>query len=258
MGLYQHFRPEEHVYIDRALEWIEHASERHQLRLTDFLDPRQAHILNALAGNEPDIQLKLNGGSEQAERVRAILAPAYYTLEQSDFELAVVKLTSTDQRFTQLKHPDVLGSILGLGVRRDKLGDIHLHDAYCHCVTSIEIAEFIHLHLQQVHRVQIVTEIIPLADLIAKPDEFTEMEYTVASMRLDAVLSEAARQSRAKTLQPIRTGACKVNWKVEQNPAIEVGAGDVISLKGFGRIRILAVDGPTRKGRMRVKAGKYL
>lgn len=258
MNLYQHFRSDEHPFIDRISEWIQAVSERHQQKRTDFLDPRQAYILSTIAAGEPDIVWELDGGDAAAERKRAVLAPHYDVIEREDFGLAVVSFTSADQRFSKISHGDVLGALLGLGIKREKLGDIYLHNDYCHCVVAEEIAPFIHLHLHQVHRVQVTTELISIEQLHALTAEYEEMDFTVASLRLDGILSEAARISRSKIMAPIRSGACKVNWKVEQNPAAELGEGDVVSFKGFGRYRILRIEGQTRKGRIRVKVGKFL
>lgn len=258
MSIYQHFRPEEHPFIDRVTEWIDAVVHRHQRKRTDFLDPRGTYILSAIASGEPDVKWAMDGGDSSAERKRAVLVPHYDVLDKQDFGLTVLSITSADQQFSKLKHGDVMGALLGLGIKRDKLGDIYLHNDFCHCVVAEEIAPFIIMHLHQVHRMQVTTEEIALEQLQPTADEYAEMEFSVASLRLDGILSEAVRVSRAKILQPIKSGACKINWKVEQNPAAELGEGDVVSLKGFGRIRILAVEGPTKKGRMRVKAGKLL
>ncbi len=258
MNIYQHFRPEEHSFIDRAAEWIDLALHRHQKRRTDFLDPRQAYILETMASREPDVQFQLDGGVPSAERKRAVLAPHYEEVDREDFGLAVLSIASTDQRFADLKHGDVMGALLGLGIKRDKLGDIYMHDGFCHCVLAEEIAPYIVMHLHQVHRVQVTASEIALDELKPAAEEYVEQSCSVASLRLDNVLSEAVRMSRAKILQPIKAGDCKVNWKVEQNPAAEVGEGDVLSLRGYGRYRIMAVEGPTKKGRMRVTIGKLL
>jgi RNA-binding protein YlmH len=59
-------------------------------------------------------------------------------------------------------------------------------------------------------------------------------------------------------VEPIRAGRCRVNWKTEEDPSQQLHEGDVVSFKGFGRFKVLEVDGVTKKGRIRVKIGKYV
>jgi RNA-binding protein YlmH len=77
-------------------------------------------------------------------------------------------------------------------------------------------------------------------------------------MRLDGIVSDVFRISRAKILVPIQAGRCRVNWKPEEDPGKPLKEGDVVSLQGFGRFKVLEVEGVTKKGRLRVKVGKYV
>lgn len=258
MEVYQHFRPEEYPFIDRVKEWVDLVVDRHQTKRTDFLDPRQIYIFSTIVSGEPLLTTALYGGSPEAERKRAILTPHYEQVDQNDFGLAVLEISSSDQRFSKLKHQDVMGALLGLGLKRNKIGDIHLHQTYCHCVVAEEMASFIQMQLHQIHRLQVRSEIIPTERLHPRADAYAEMVFSVASLRLDNILSDAVRLSRAKIVSPIKAGDCKVNWKIEQNPAALLSEGDVVSLRGFGRIRIFEINGPTKKGRWKVKAGKLL
>ena len=83
------------------------------------------------------------------------------------------------------------------------------------------------------------------------------MSLSVASMRLDGIVSDVCRLSRAKALVPIQAGRCRVNFKTESDPSKPLKEGDVVSLQGFGRFRVLEVEGVNKKGRTRVKIGKY-
>jgi len=255
--LYQHYHPDEKPFIDRSDEWLMKAAHEHQVKRTDFLDPRQAFILSSLANRYDGVQVVYNGGYPEAERKRALIMPEYRDPELEGAGVSLLSITSDDSRFAELDHGDFLGAILGLGIKRDKLGDIHPGEAACHCLIASEIADYIHLNLRQVHRVHVYTELLPLDQLQTVRTELDEMTFTVASMRLDAILGDVYKLSRAKAQQPIQAGHCKLNWKVEENPSRELQEGDIVSLKGFGRFKILAVEGASKKGRIRVKAGKF-
>ncbi|GIP36405.1 RNA-binding protein [Paenibacillus sp. J2TS4] len=255
-SLFDHFHPDEHPFVDKAWEWVQKADSRHETRLTDFLDPRQAYILQTLVNRVGHTSLHLDGGSEGAERARAVIAPDYLFVEQEEFRLAVLSVDA-GKGAEQLEHGDYMGAILGLGIKRDKVGDIHVHANGCHCVVAEEISDYMRLHLQQVHRVHVQTEVIPVRQLRPTRIVLDEMDFTVASLRLDGIAGDVFRLSRAKALVPIKAGRCRVNWKVEEDPSKQLQAGDVVSMQGFGRFRVMEIEGVTKKGRIRLKIGKY-
>ncbi|WP_040948454.1 RNA-binding protein [Gorillibacterium massiliense] len=256
---YSHFRPDEHAFVDRAAEWLERAAERHEIKVTDFLDPRQASILETVANRYAagDAAFALNGGYPGAERQRGILVPGYRDPLDVDPGIRVLAIKPADDKFIKLEHGDYMGSILGLGIKRDKVGDIHVLDDGCHCLVAAEISDYMRLNLQQVHRTHVQTELLPLAELRTAITEFEEINLSVASMRLDGIVSDLCRLSRAKAQDPIRAGRCRVNWKVEEDPSRSLQEGDVLSIQGFGRFKLLQVEGVSKKGRIRLKAGKF-
>jgi len=256
--LYQHYHPDEKPFIDKADEWLAKAAYDHQVKRTDFLDPRQAFILSGLANRYDNIQLRFDGGYAAAERRRALIMPDYRDAELEDPSISLLEITSDDTRFAELDHGDYLGALLGLGIKRDKLGDIHPSAEACHVLVASEILDYVNMNLRQVHRVSVYTGLLPLDQLVSVESKLAEMSFTVASLRLDAIVGDVYKLSRAKAMQPIQAGHCKLNWKVEENPSRELREGDVVSLKGFGRFKILMIEGETKKGRIRVKAGRYV
>ncbi|MCC3380005.1 RNA-binding protein [Paenibacillus farraposensis] len=255
--IYDHFHPDERDYVDRASEWISHAGANHRQKLTDFLDPRQQYILETLAAKEDKVTIRVDGGYEASERKRALIAPDYSYLDNEDMGIQVLAISSDDHKIATLGHGDYLGAMLGLGIKRGKIGDIHVLDDGCHILVASEISDFITLHLQQVHRVHVWTELLPPESLRTKEVTLELLNLSVASLRLDGIASDVYKLSRSKILAPIRAGRCRVNWKVEENPSASLKAGDVISIQGFGRFKVIETDGMTKKGRFRVKIGKF-
>ncbi|MEK8129741.1 YlmH/Sll1252 family protein [Paenibacillus filicis] len=256
-NIYVHFHPDEHRFVDQATEWIGRA-EQHAVKLTDFLDPRQAFILNSLANAHPDVHVRFEGGHEGAERRRAIVAPDYRVLEDEDAGIRVIAVSSPDDSLAELDHGDYMGAILGLGMKRDKIGDIYPRPDGCHIVVAAESADYLSLQLSQVHRVHVRTEILTAERLQPTETRLEEQQLSVASLRLDGIASDVYRLSRAKVLVPIKAGRCKVNWKQEEDPSKPLKEGDVVSMKGFGRFTLLEVEGLSKKGRHRIRIGKYV
>jgi len=255
-AIYEHFHADEKPFVDRVTEWIERSARQHELKRTDFLDPRQAQILLSLANRSGDVAVRLDGGYSDAERRRAIIAPDYRDIESEALDLSVLEVRLPAK--TELDHGDFLGALLGLGVKRDRIGDIHVHESFAHIVVLDEIAQFLNVHLRQVHRDHVLTEILPIDQLKPARQQLEELNITVASMRLDGITSDVYRLSRTKIVDPIRAGRCKVNWRTIEDPSAVLREGDVVSFKGFGRFKVIEVDGVTKKGRTRVKVGKYV
>lgn len=256
--IYRHFHSDERGFIDKTWEWLQKCAQRHEVRVTDFLDPRQSYILSTLAHRLDTIHYRLDGGTPDAERKRAIIGPEYVDLTNEPSGIQVIAITSEDARFPSLDHGDFLGALLGLGIKRDKLGDIYVHEDVCHVIAASEIAEYIHLQLQQVHRLHVMTELIDASALLPRVEQIEEKYLTVASMRLDGIVSDVFHLSRTKVMAPIKSGKCKVNWKVTEDPSYQLNSGDVVSLKGFGRFKIIESEGMTKKGRFRLTVGKYV
>lgn len=255
-NLLTHFHPDEHRFVDKATEWVERAEE-HAVKLTDFLDPRQAFILQTLVNRSSEVKVRWYGGHENAERKRALVAPDYRDLDNEDMGVTLIAVTSLDDKLKELDHGDYMGSILALGMKREKIGDIHVTDTGCHFLVATEVADYMRLNLQQVHRVHVQTEQLPLDRLKAADTKLEEVTLSVASLRLDGIVSDVYHLSRAKILIPIKAGRCKVNWKQEEDPSKPLRSGDMISLQGFGRFKVLDIEGVTKKGRYRVKIGKF-
>ncbi|WP_203457022.1 RNA-binding protein [Paenibacillus tepidiphilus] len=256
--IYGHFHPDERPFVDKAWEWVQNAGEYHESKLTEFLDPRQAYILQSLVNRHPDVAVRLDGGFTGAERKRALVGPDYRDLDAEDMELKVLEITSGEQKFLTLEHGDYMGAILGLGIKRGKIGDIHVLDDGCHVVVSADIASFLSGHLTGVHRVMVHTEILPVSALRTREEKLEIQEFTVASLRLDGIAADVTRMSRSKILAPIKAGRVRVNWKVEEDPSCSLKDGDMVSIQGFGRFRVLEIGGLTKKGRYRVQVGKFV
>lgn len=256
-NVFMHYRPQERPFVERMLEVALRVDERQTPHLTDFLDPRQAKIARSAAGSQPDLVAFVNGGHEAAERVRVLIAPSYWTPEGDDFELSYLRLEIPGD-YVSLSHGDYLGALTGLGIKRSKVGDLSVHPDGCDLAVTRDIADFIRLHMSQAGRATVYVREIGPDEYRAPQIELQEKEFTVMSLRLDAVASDAFGLSRSKVVDPIKAGKLQLNWQVTEDPSAQVEEGDVLSLRGYGRVKILEVGGQTKKGRTILKVGKYL
>ncbi|MGE5702235.1 MAG: RNA-binding protein [Clostridia bacterium] len=255
MSVYDHYRKEELPFVERALEMLKHVERTQSMRLTDFLDPRQLEIMESLT-SQADVRVDASGGFDGAERVRVLIYPPYFEIEQQDYQMVLTEIRG-DQRFLKLSHKDVLGALLHIGLKREKFGDILLDESGCQVVLAREVFDFIRLQVTQIHRLPVELVEVDWDELRVPEKQLVTKQVTLPSLRLDALIGEVHNLSRAKAVVPIRAGKVKVNWKITEDPSHAVKTGDVVSVGGFGRFLILETGGPTKSGRLRMTVGLY-
>ncbi|PWA13426.1 RNA-binding protein [Pueribacillus theae] len=255
MSIYQHYRADEKPFIDQIFESIHFVKDTYSFKLTDFLDPRQQEIVTQLASYDGQVVVFLDGGIENAERQRAIISPPYFEPESDDFGLAFFEVDYADKFFT-IEHRQLLGALMNLGIIRDKFGDILINDKTVQFIVAKEVSGFVQLNLQAVGKATVALRKLNSEELIKINEEWKIQSGTVSSLRLDAVVSEMFHISRAKSAAYIQKGMVKVNWKVVEQPNYECCKLDTISVRGFGRGKLVSIDGQTKKEKWRIQYGK--
>jgi photosystem II S4 domain protein len=159
--------------------------------------------------------------------------------------------------FDTATHRDFLGSMLGTGIVREKTGDVLvLGDRGAQVIVAADIAEFLELSLVQVRSVPVKTRAIEASELKVQPPKVKEMTTVEASMRLDAVASAGFGMSRSKMAGLISSGDVRVNWKEISQSSYTVKAGDLVAIRGKGRLEIGEVN-ITKKDRYRVQLTRF-
>lgn len=253
MGIYQHFRKEEHPFIDLVLSWRTSVERSYQSKLTDFLDPREQQIMKTLIdSSNGEIQTKYYGGGKNAERMRAIIAPFYEEINGQSFQLTLMQ-ASFNQKFISLSHGDVMGAFLSLGVTRDKLGDIFVADGIFQIIMAKEIADYVAVNLTSVKngRVHLIEK--PFSTLLEKEWNWIESEKTVSSLRLDTILRSIYNISRKDATNLVEKKQVKVNFKTVDDGKLPLLEGDLLSVRGKGRSKFVQKEGRTRKKNWRIK-----
>ena len=254
--LIQHFRKDEQPFIEQVIGWQREVEDRYAPKLTDFLDPRQRFIVESIVHQSSDLKLFTEGLFADAERKRMLIAPSYYEVTEDDFQIGIYSI-HYPAKFVQLRHPDVLGALLSIGLDRSKFGDIRLADNTVQFALASEIADYVRAHLTGVGKVKVnVEEVNTTTPYIQNEEQWIESSYTVSSMRLDVVLATVANISRQKAQNLINAGKVKVNWTVREAVAFELQEGDILSARGFGRMKVIMTEGRTKKDKIRLQVGR--
>ncbi len=242
--------------VARVLDKAEQAVRTWEVVLTDFLSPPVLFEVQEIFSKLTDIDLLAWGGYPQAERQRLGIARSEIPLETSEIELAALDIAG-NFLFDTATHRDFLGAILGTGIVRDKVGDIIvLGERGAQVIVVPEMVGFLTTSLTQVRSVGVKTQQIDFSELKIRPPKKKEMTTVEASMRLDAIASAGFGLSRSKMANAIAAGDVRINWKDITQASYNVKSGDLISLRGKGRLEVGEVS-VTKKQRYRVNLVRY-
>lgn len=223
---------------------------------TCFLAPREQDMTRYLFGNLPG--LYAFGGYEDATRKLLVYLPEYLT-EDSLFEEAdICCLRATFYEADALSHRDFLGALMGAGIGRETVGDICVATGSCDFFVAKQIAPYLLQNLESVGRTKIKLKEVTLEEAYIPQPEVQEIRDTLASLRLDSVISAGFRISRGTASEYIYAGKAVLNGLPCEKPDKAVEEGAVLSVRTLGKIRLKTVGGQTRKGRISVIIERYL
>ena len=220
---------------------------------TTFLTPAEQYALSAWACRAADCRMRLLGGVEGAERQAAFFLPFY--LEEDDFDpgeyIRCIKVTAG---FGSPGHRDYMGAVLGLGIKREWLGDIAVEGSTAHIFCLNTVADHLLASLDKVGRYGVKTKEIPLSEAPVPKIEVKELTFSVMSLRLDAVAAGMFNLSRTTAAGMIAAGEVSLNYSECLRPDAQVQPGDIVSARGYGKATLASVGGQSRKGRTFVTA----
>ncbi|NEO84688.1 MAG: photosystem II S4 domain protein [Spirulina sp. SIO3F2] len=243
--------------LTRILDQAEQAIRTWEVVVTDFWSPPVLIEAQTKLAPLNDIQVVAWGGYPQAERQRLALARTELPLETEQVELAALDVAG-NFLFDAANHRDFLGAILNTGVVRDKVGDILvLGDRGAQILVVPELVEFFQQSLLQVRSVPVKVQPIELSELKIRPPKRKEITTVEASLRLDAIASAGFGMSRSKMVAAIQTGDVRVNWQPVKQPSQAIAAGDLIAMRGKGRVEVGDIM-ITKKERYRVNLTRLL
>ena len=231
----------------RFEELAQRSNERGYAVYSDFLGLSEISELCAVRFSVP---VTLWGGYENAERCVACFGDREYFTDNADYPIKCILIKPVNQKFADnLTHRDFLGSLMGLGIRREVLGDIIISGncGYLFCLDTI--SDYIIENLTQVRHTTVKCEIADNVPTGVLP-QAENREIIVSSERLDVIVSAIYKMSRSQVLPLFHTEKVFVNGAVKLSPSTTVNSGDKISVRGHGRFIYNGVLRTTKKDRL--------
>lgn len=232
----------------RFIELAERALGQGFWTETEFLGLAEQDVL---ARTRLPLPVSLHAGHPDGER--KIAAFGSETLCGCPYEapIACVEIAPRGPKFAEdLSHRDFLGALMGLGIRRETLGDICIVEnrAYVFCLENI--APYIESSLSEVRRTAVRCARAEAPAALVQPPQAAS--FAVASARLDVLIGAAYRLSRGASRALVEEGRVFVNGRLVQNAAHSPAPGSAVSVRGKGRFVYEGVERETKKGRLRV------
>lgn len=233
-----------------------YASKNFIIVTTEFINPYVAELVLPII-NSFDIKFEIFPSYQHCERKVLVLFPEFW--EPVDYNEYIVGLRIKNKsKFKMLSHKDYLGSIMSLGIDRNKTGDIYVYDDYADIIVHSDIADYIISNLDIIGRNKIAIEKINVSEVNFKEQEHILLNINSSSMRLDNIVKHIINKSRDFASDVIKSGDVKINWQVVDKVSNTVEEGDMISISKYGRFRISKCMGTTKSGKNKIEVKHYI
>ena len=265
---------EDNFFLGQIEDKIAQCENKYIVTCTGFLDSHQQSLARlycrknhvavfdrkeeqaaAAEGKLPSCRACFYGGYDDAERVVLINLPDYAFVEDEE-PLTVIR-ASAPAGGRPLTHRDYLGSLVGLGIKRELLGDILVRPDGADIIVLTDIADFILMNYCKAGRTGLSLERLPVSELIVPEIDRKIVTDTVASLRLDNIVASAFGLSRGRAAEAIKGGIVFVNHVEVIKADAAVSEGDQITLRGKGKARLAEIGGRSRKDRIYVQIERY-
>ena len=250
-------QPEDRVLLAKIWDKIGAGLRKNIMANTGFLSLRELDMTRYLFG---DLQgLVAFGGYESAERQMLVYLPEY--LDESvlyDEDSPMVCLRATFYDGDTPSHRDFLGALMGAGIARETVGDICVAKGSCDFFVTADIAPYILQNFTNAGRTRLHLEKISIREVSVPEPEIKEVKDTLASLRLDSVISAGFRVGRSAAAQYVTAGRAAIDGLPCEKPDKAVDEGCKISVRGLGKIKLAKVNGQTKKGRISVVIHRYV
>ncbi len=225
---------------------------------TSFLSPYEQQMAHYLFGDAEG--LRFFGGYTDAERKMLVYLPDY--LEADSYfdgeDTPVCCIRATYFEADNPAHKDFLGALMGSGITRQSIGDICVGQGQCDFFVTTEITPYVLQTLTTAGRAHLHLKQIPLSQVQIVEAKTKEIRDTVASLRLDSIISSGFRIGRSLAAQYITAGKAAIDGLPCEKPDKPVSEGMKISVRGLGKMKLKTVNGQTKKGRISVVIDRYI
>ena len=230
--------------------------KNYDVRYSEFLNPFEIENAKAILNSTSDLKYTVDGGYKESERKVVFIYPFYIEYEDIDETLRFIQIEG-NFKFKSISHKDYLGSLLSLGIKREKIGDIIIHENFCQVIVSNDICDFILMNIEKVSNNNVKLKEISREEIVYSSPKCKDVSFTVTSSRIDCVISGLYNISRQESSKLINNEKVQVNYEKITSASKEIKSESLISVRGKGRAQIISIGDLTKKNKIKVQ-GKIL
>lgn len=219
---------------------------------SEFYTPNIWKTMENISG-ELGIGVHTSGIFEDAER--KIMAFSYD--EVWDYPISLIKITCKD-KFNKLRHKDYLGSVMSLGIKREKFGDLILKNDECYLAVQAELSDYIRMNLKSISRCTCAVSILDTNITEIPVYDFQTNIVNVSSLRIDCVVGSLCNTSRSKAEELIRQGKVLVDYSEALRKDKILKSDCIVTVRGYGKFKIVEEAGWTGSGRIKIVVKKFI
>ena len=225
----------------------------YDVKCSDFLNPYEVKNAISILNSNKDIKYTVDGGYDESERSVIFMYPFYMEYEDIENTLRFIQIEG-NFKFKSISHKDYLGSLMNLGIKREKVGDIIIHDNLCQVIVSSDVCDFIIMNLEKVSRNNVRVKEISKEEIVYNPPNYKDISFTITSSRLDCIISGLYNISRQESTKLINGERVQVDYEKITSPSKEIKDEALISVRGKGRAKIINIGELTKKGKIKIQA----
>lgn len=236
-------------FVSRILDLEDKAKRYQKVIFTPFLNAKEQEMVYQVAKG---CFLYEDGGYENSELKRIAISPY-----ENEVDFPIVCLNDAyDVKYYQITHRDVLGALMNLGIDRNVFGDIIVEEGKIFIYAEAEMESYIIQNLTQIQRCPITLK--HFQGKVVKTAHIEFKDHVVSSLRADTVVACICNLSREKGKQLIKGGKVKVDQVVLEDYDYLCNNDSTVSIRGYGRFKIVDLHKKTKKNRQLIQIGKYL
>lgn len=253
---------EDKLILAKLMDKLKFSKTKNKIVSSEFLTIYQKQIIQKELNKIKFKNYLFFGGYDEAEGECIIIYPEVLGLEIAKKNLKqivkAIRIILPKELKGKYTHRDYLGSLMKIGLNRNRIGDIIVHEDKAYIVVLKENAEYIAeslKHMIQFSKSQV--EIINYDEMELKESSFEEIKLSLSSMRVDNIVSEIIRTSRSKAEILLKAEKIFVNSKCETKNTKIIKTKDILAIRGYGKFIIDEIGQKNKKGKITVIVKKY-
>ena len=249
-------KTDDKLLIARTLDLFDLCEKYASPRFSPFLDGGELAVIEDNVSFPYGYNVMLWGGYEGAERKIIGVFPDWSETDTALFPITALLIKNNGMR--ELSHRDYLGTVMSLGIDRSKMGDIVVNDdGSAYLFFTEDIADYVADNITKIANSGVsVSKVLGVIEKISP--KLKPMSLVCASLRADAVIAAALKESRQTASRLIGAGNVKINHRPITDGSKPLKEGDLISVRGYGRYILSGEGANTRKGRIHITVNKFI